>query len=541
VWKAAPDAVIVMDAEGVVQGWNPAAETIFGYSAEEAIGAEVAELIVPGPLRQAHRNGLSRYLATGEPGILNQRLELPAIDRDGQEFAVELTIRALPDVAPPQFAAFLRDLRDRKRSNHDTSRLQQRMAFLAQISLVLDRSLDYDQRLRSLADLTVPELSQLTVIDLLDDDGSVHSAVAAAPNPAHARAVEGMREAHPLSLDSAHPVAAVLRSAQPVLLPDMSPTFLDEIAQGEDHLDLMHRLGYHSAIVVPLIARRRALGTLSLLRMEGAPSYNHDDLVLAEELARRAALAIDNARLFEATQHLARTLQQSLLPRALPLIPGVKLYGRYRAAAEGQEVGGDFYDAFQLADDDWGFVIGDVCGKGPEAAALTALARYTIRALSDHPPATVLRRLNEAILRDNEMIAQRFLTAIFARVRRHAGDLHVELAAGGHPPPLVLRADGSVEQVQTSGPLVGVAPDIAYVPANFALGPGDTMLLYTDGLTDAQAPAKILSVEVLLHLLRRCQGFDVERIAASLEDAATGGKAPRDDIALLVLQVEDRL
>ncbi len=529
-----------MGADGLVRDWNPAAEITFGYPRAEAIGRPVAELIIPGPLRAAHRDGLSRYLETGEAKALGRRLELSGMRRDGSEFPVELTLAALPGFDPPMFVGFLRDLSGANLlPSRENVRLQQRMAFLAQTSLVLDRSLDYNETLRTLADLTVPELAQLTVVDLLDDDRSVHTAVAAAADSAHAREIEGMREAHPLTLDASHPVAAVLRSGEPVLLPAMSSAFLRDIAAAGEHFALMRRLRYHSAIVVPLIARRRALGTLSLLRMEGAPSYNQDDLVLAEELARRAAMAIDNARLFEGTRHIARTLQASLLPQALPAIPGVQMAGRYRAAAADQEVGGDFYDAFPIGDDRWGIAIGDVCGKGPEAAALTALARYTIRALGDQAPAQVLSALNDAVLREREETSHRFLTAVFAVARARGGMLHLELAAAGHPPPVVLRRDGSVEHLALGGPLAGVIEHLEYSPAHCVLGPGDTMVLYTDGLTDARAPAHILTDSDVLQLVARGRGMDAAGLAAFLEQGATGGAPPRDDIALLVVALDE--
>jgi serine phosphatase RsbU (regulator of sigma subunit) len=410
------------------------------------------------------------------------------------------------------------------------------MAFLAQAGLVLDRSLDYAETLRRLSELTVPELAQLTVVDLVDDDGYVRTAVAAAADPERARSVESMRQAHPIGRAAAHPVAGVLRTAQPVLLPHMSSEFLRQIAQSDEHHELMRRLRYHSAIVVPLIARRRVLGTLSLLRMEGAAAYDDGDLVLAEELARRAALAIDNARLFEATQHVARTLQQSLLPRTLPEIPGARLSARFLAAEEGQEVGGDFYDAFAITDGRWGVAIGDVCGKGPEAAALTALARYTLRALADHEPTAVLARLNDAVLRSHGDVKGRYLTGVFAAVSRHAGGLLVDIAVGGHPPPLVLRADGGVERVEATGPLIGVTTPVSYRPAVLRLDPGDTVVLYTDGLTDARAPRHILSDADLCELLASAAGLPPPELAELIEHSATAGEKPRDDIAMLVIQ-----
>jgi PAS domain S-box-containing protein len=536
VFAAAPDAVILMDAEGLVLDWNPAAQAIFGWGRADVIGREVAELVVPGALRDAHRNGLRRYVETAESTILGRRIELSALRAGGEEFSVELTVTRLPGHDPPVFAGFVRDLGDRAAAHRENQRLQQRMAFLAQAGLVLDRSLDHEETLRRLTELTVPELAQLTVVDMLDDDGYVRTAVAAAAEPDRAREVERMRREHPLARSSAHPVAGVLRTVEPVLLPVMTPEFQRTIAEGGEHYALMRRLRYHSAIVVPLVARRRALGTLSLLRMEGTHPYDHDELVLAEELARRAALAIDNARLFEETRHIARTLQQGLLPRRLPVIPGAEMAARFLAAAEGQEVGGDFYDAFPVGEDRWGIAVGDVCGKGPEAAALTALARYTIRTLAEREPAVVLELLNDAVLRDQRDGLGRYITGVFAALSSATGRLRLDLALGGHPPPLVLRAAGEVERVAATGPLIGVAPTVRYVPARVELSPGDAIVLYTDGLTDAHAPETILSDGDLAAMLAGARGLGAEDVAERLERGATQGEPPRDDIAILVIR-----
>jgi PAS domain S-box-containing protein len=537
IFTVALDAVVIMDLDGVVRDWNPAAEATFGYAREEALGSEVAELIVPAALRDAHRNGLRRYLQTGGSSILDRRIELTGLRADGSEFPVELTVTRVPELDPPGFAGFVRDLSERDLARRENSRLQERMAFLAQVGLVLDRSLDYNETLRTLADLTIPELAQLTVIDLLDAGGAVETCVAASVQPASAPAVEAMRRAHPLDLTSGHPVVRVLRAMRPVLLPSMTTDFLQRIAQGSEHFELMRRLRYHSAIVVPLVARRHALGTLSLLRMDDAPSYNQDDLVLAEELARRAALAIDNARLFESTRHIARTLQDSLLPRELPRIPGVTITGSYRAGAREQEVGGDFYDAFAIGENRWGIAIGDVCGKGPEAAALTALARYTIRALADRDPESVLERLNDAVIRDQHVLPERFLTAVVAVASLEDDRLELAVVAAGHPPPLILRADGGVDDVPAGGLMIGVSGGVRYAPERAVLRPGDRMLLYTDGLTDARAPERILSQSDVEELLISNRHLHGERLASMIVETATGGADPRDDIALLIIEV----
>jgi serine phosphatase RsbU (regulator of sigma subunit) len=316
----------------------------------------------------------------------------------------------------------------------------------------------------------------------------------------------------------------------------MSHEFQREIAEGPEHFALMRTLGYHSAIVVPLIARQRALGTLSLLRLEGSDPYEERDLVLAEELGRRAALAVDNARLFEATSDLARTLQQSLLPRQLPEIPGVRITGRYRAAAQGQEVGGDFYDLFTIEDGCWGVAIGDVCGKGPEAAALTSLARYTIRALAGRDPAAVLGLLNQSVMREAPVPADRLVTVLFAVAERSGDHLLVRFAAAGHPPPLALRADGTVERLSVSGPLVGLVTTPEYETVSVALAAGDAVLLYTDGLTDARAPERILDEHQLGELLERAGERRGEELTRFLEAEVTCGQDPRDDIAMLVIE-----
>jgi PAS domain S-box-containing protein len=530
-----PDAVVVMDANGRVLAWNPAAERIFGYPREEAVGREVAELIIPGPLRDAHRNRLARYLETGESAILGRRVELSAQRADGTTFPVELVITRVED-RPVTFMAFVHDLAVRHAVRQESARLQQRMAFLAQAGLALDRTLELRDTLRTLAELAVPELADLAVVDMVDPDGSIRLAVAAAPDSEHARAVEAIREGHPLLAGGTHPVSRVVRGGRAMLLRQMSPMFQREIAQGDEHYELMRRLSYYSAIVVPLVARQRTLGALSLLRMEGSRAYDEDDLVLAEELARRAALAVANARLFESTREFARTLQESLLPRTLPQIPGVTLSARYLAAEQGQEVGGDFYDAFAIAGNRWGIAIGDVCGKGPQAAAVTALARYTIRALAHRGPGTVLRLLNEAIMRNYETLPERFLTAVFAVAWREGPMLAFEVASGGHPAPFLLRADGTVEQLALRGMLLGVSAGVRYRTQRVVLAPGEAMVLYTDGLTDARAPERILSEDDLATILAGAGSKHRERLAEYIEEQATGGLEPRDDIAVLVVE-----
>jgi PAS domain S-box-containing protein len=536
VFSAALDAVVVMDSAGLVRDWNPSAEDVFGWSWNEAIGQELAELIIPPAYRAAHRAAFSRYLETRQPTILDRRLELTALRRDGTEIPVEVTVTRMPDVEPPLFAGFVRDMRARSSRELDSERLQQRLAFLAHAGLMIDVSLDIEETVRRLVGLTVPELAEVAVIDLLADDGSIRGGVAAAGSDREAAgALEQIRREHPIDRESSHPVAEVLRTGNAVLLPEMNEAALRDLAQSDEHLALIQQMGYRSAIVVPLTTRSRILGTLSLLRMQDNAPYDHGDLLLAETLGRRAALALENARLYASTRHIARTLQQSLLPRAMPEIPCLHMAARYRAAAEGQDVGGDFYDAFRIDEQRWGIAIGDVCGKGPEAAALTALARYTIRAVADRGPVEVMRLLNDAVLRD-QGVDERFLTALFAQLTLEDGGVVLEIACGGHPAPFLVPADSTVEYVAVMGPLIGVVPDLSYEVVRVPLREGDKIVLYTDGLADARAPEVILSETDLAALIEEGRALEGQELAQFLESRATEGREARDDIAILVLE-----
>src|SRR3954467_1399144 len=236
---------------------------------------------------------------------------------------------------------------------------------------------------------------------------------------------------------------------------------------------------------------------------------------------------------------VAQTLQASLLPRALPEIPGLELAARLEAGASGIEGGGDFYDAFAIPDGAGGLAIGDVCGKGVDAAALTALARHTIRAAAHErqTPSAVLDVLNRAVLADNR--PGQFLTAIFARLEAlPAGRFRLVFACGGHPPPVVLDAGLESRPRRCVGTLLGVVEDPELAEATVELDVGDTLLLYTDGLTEAGAPARLLTTDDVARLLASVRGATASQTAqACLREAlAASGGAIRDDIAVLVAQ-----
>ena len=236
---------------------------------------------------------------------------------------------------------------------------------------------------------------------------------------------------------------------------------------------------------------------------------------------------------------LARTLQASLLPPHLPEIFGLEVAARYRPAEDGVEVVGDFYDLFDVGDDGWGVVIGDVCGKGPEAAALTAVARYTVRAaaMRERHPSRVLRLLNEAVLHHDA--GERFCTAAYARVVPAGERVSLSLACGGHPLPLLLRADGSVEAAGRPGTLLGLLEEPDLVDVKVVLEPGDALVFFTDGAIEAKRRGVVLGEERLQAVVQSCAGLRAEEIAGRVEDAilAFQDGTPQDDLALVVLRV----
>jgi serine phosphatase RsbU (regulator of sigma subunit) len=332
----------------------------------------------------------------------------------------------------------------------------------------------------------------------------------------------------------------VVRTGHSELLPEITDEMLVANARNEEHLQMLRELGMRSVMVVPMISRSRMLGTITFVSAESGRRFSDDDVLLAEDLARRAAVAIDNARLYSERAQIARTLQDSLLPPALPTIPGVEIAAQYLAAGEGIEVGGDFYDLFDVGGGDWSIVIGDVCGKGADAAALTALARYTLRATASREttPSEALSTLNDAVLRQRG--DGRFITVAYARLAKDGhGGAHVTLSTGGHPSPIVLRADGRAEAVGRPGTLLGVVADPDLSDQAIELGPGDSLFLYTDGVTEAHAPDHLLEVEDVARIVASCAGGDAAELVKCVEDhvRSLGSGPPGDDIAMLALRM----
>jgi len=544
-----------------------------------------------------------------------------------------------------------------------------RQDLLVRAGEVLDSALGVDERLEHFARLLVPELADYVKIELLEDSGGRRPVAIAHQDPEREALMRRWRERGTLGESERVGMGTTIATGEAKLTEEIAPEAVVESARertGEEGAQLMEAIGPRSQIVVPLRARGRVLGALSLTMAESARRYNEADLDLARDLGLRAGLAVDNARLYEEAQasaeyeqrraaqldalaaaslsihrtrrperrlqliaasardllavrhaavtvlvakgettttavgedeggepslsvplvardgsdfgtiavagrdiafatadelvledlariaslamenarleererHIARTLQASLLPPTLPAIDGLDIAARYLAGGEGTVVGGDLYDVFPV-DDEWAIVVGDVCGKGAEAAALTGMVRYTIRAEAAHraSPCEVLRLLNDAILR--QFHDARFCTVLHGRVRVADGRARLRVAAAGHPPPLLVRAGGTVEPVTVGGPLLGVIRSVTHEDAAVDLGPGDALVCFTDGVTEGRGPEGMFGDRRLGEVLAAAAGMSAEAIAERVTQAALDfqGGVTQDDLALLVVRV----
>jgi serine phosphatase RsbU (regulator of sigma subunit) len=416
---------------------------------------------------------------------------------------------------------------------------RQRLTFLAEANDLLSSSLDYERTLAGVARLAVPGLADWCAITTFGPDGATLSQDVAHADPEKVKWVREMSTHYPPDLgDPTQPLAQVMRTGRAIVIPKVTEEQIRAGARDEEHLRAIRALDLRSAVVVPLQARGRTFGAMTMVMAESGRRYRSQDLTLMEQLARSASTALDNARLYSESTQVARTLQQSLLPADLPEIPGVEVAARDRAATEGTLVGGDFYDLFETGRGDWVMVVGDVCGKGPEAAALTGLVRHTIRAVSvrEEDPSRVLQTVNRQILRGE---AERFCTVMVARVRPNGKRVDVMVSCAGHPPPLVLRPGRAVQAADCEGTLLGIFSDPQLVDRSVELGPGDSVVLYTDGAVERFERAGRSGDAHLVSLLWESEDDDAAGIADRIyRDAAmTEAQANRDDLAVIVLRV----
>ncbi|WP_328536337.1 SpoIIE family protein phosphatase [Streptomyces sp. NBC_00344] len=424
------------------------------------------------------------------------------------------------------------------------------LSFLVEASDLLAGTLDRDQTLALMAQMTVPTLAAWCAVYTIADQSSepylsyvLHEdeeridglkALLSKINPPEPVPTPGARiwaapgeAAHQAALTSS--MRSLGLGSTPALGSGIGTTLATAAAVGGE------------TVVLPLVARNRVIGMLTL----GKPSDDHfrqEILELAEDLSRRAALALDNARLYSERTAISQALQRSLLPPGLPEVPNVEVEVIYRAAGEGNEVGGDFYDLFPIRDGAYGFAIGDVCGTGPEAAAVTGLARHALRLLAREGfggPA-VLERLNAAIL--DEGSRSRFLTLLYGELwPQEDGSAVLKMVCAGHPLPLRLRQDGSVESAAEPQPLLGVMEDLELYEQTITLDPGDVLLCVTDGVTERREGTRMLGDDGLADVLSTCTGLTAGAVAGRILRAVErfAAEPASDDMAILAMRVPE--
>lgn len=417
---------------------------------------------------------------------------------------------------------------------------RERLELLAWVNEAIGQAATTQEVMAGIVRVLVPRLADWCSIHVLTEPtAKVPEVETYHVDPDMVAFAREVAERYPYDPDAATGVPAIIRTGEPQFYPEIDDAVLDEVGADDDARRIVDQLALRSALGVPLVKRGRVIGALQLVMTSSRRRYTDDDLTLAQAVASRVASAVENRRLAEQQHRIATTLQQSLLPGRLPAIPGIDAAVRYWAAGEGTEVGGDFYDLFPTAEDAWAAVVGDVCGTGPAAAALTSMARHSIRqsAWRHDDPGAIFGWLNRAML---EAGTDGFLTAAYLGLRHAAAGVEVEVTAAGHPLPVLVRRDGGSQFVGVPGTLVGVFEKVRVHPVVVTLEPGDALVLYTDGVSDVAPPHDLDDAGVLdLVAAAARDGGSAEGTAEAIHRALAAIlpiDRRDDDIALLVLR-----
>jgi PAS domain S-box-containing protein len=410
-----------------------------------------------------------------------------------------------------------------------------RQRFLAEAGQLLATSLDYEQTLERVARMIVPGLADWCGIEMVDEQGEAHQVAVAHVDPAKVQLAHDLRRRYPPDPDSPTGVPAILRGGPSQLYPEIPEELLEQAAQDEEHMELIRQVGMRSAMAVPMRIGAETLGVITLVSAESGRRFDEDDLDFVQDLALRAATAVQNSRLYAAQERVAHTLQSSLLPERLPDLPGWQAEALYQAGERDAEVGGDFYDILPVEDGHL-ILLGDVTGKGVEAAALTSLVRYSGRmAARFHPsPARVLSLINE-VLREQPRLS--LVTAVCALVVTEDDRATMTVASAGHPLPLRRRPGEPPVTFGDHGVLLGVAGEDDWTESVSEIAPGETLLFFTDGVTETPGADDRFGEERLAEAVSRAgdsPGDVLREIDHALREFQAG--AALDDRAMLALR-----
>ncbi|MGH2986142.1 MAG: SpoIIE family protein phosphatase, partial [Solirubrobacterales bacterium] len=407
----------------------------------------------------------------------------------------------------------------------------ERLAYLAEASELLAGSLDPDTSLRRLAELAVRRVADWCGIELVDDEGGLRNVAVAHVDPRRVTLAEELRARYPVDPDAEIGVPRVIRTGEPELYHEIDDQMLVDAARDEEHLRMIRELGMVSAMIVPLRARGKSLGAVTFVAAESGRRFDRADLELAADLARRAALAIDNAMLFRREHEAAVVLQRSLLPQSLPQLEGLEFAVRYEPASPGLQVGGDWYEVVAREDGNVGLVIGDVAGRGLHPASVMGRVRPALRAyIADgRTPCDAVERLDE-LLKESER--PEMTTVFLLTIDPASGS--AEYVRAGHPPALLRLPDGQVRELSGRGtPPVGIFERLDCRSHSIEVPPGSLLLLYTDGLIERRGESLELGLERLKHLFAQAPD-DPELCLQSLAGDLGADVIP-DDVAMLAM------
>lgn len=464
-----------------------------------------------------------------------------------------------PDGSPVEVVGVVVDITDRRKTERDrdaavaarekavrrAGAVERRIALLSRAADLLDAPFDLDGALAQVAYLAIGVIADWCTVDLLTD-GRIHHAAVAHRDPAMVARARQVKEQYPQDVDEPT-FRHIVTSLEPLFVEVFDDRLIDDTVPDPEYRRILREFHMSSFLVVPLIAGGKGIGIITLVGCHGR-RIDPDDVNLAVDLGRRAGAAVEKIRLYAQLHETAQVLQSSLLPASLPDIPDVTLSAHYRSGTEGLEIGGDFYDVFRTGRDRWWVVLGDVCGKGPAAAALTAAVRYTVRAVApdSDDAAAVLRRLNTVLLDQaaegqfTSLVLATFTASATERGTNVPAPLTISVASAGHPAPLLLSPGREVVPLACSGTVVGLLPDIEIESTCVTLEPGETLLFYTDGATEArlldgtQLGESGLAALLAAHRDEESTGR-AERIGQALV-GLTDGRL-RDDLALLTLGI----
>jgi PAS domain S-box-containing protein len=420
----------------------------------------------------------------------------------------------------------------------EVKRTQLAESFMAEVSRVLASSMDHAQTLQRVARLAVPQIADWCAVDLLGERGEIERVAVHHADPERLALAERLQSAYRPTLQESVGVSEVIRTARAFIATEIPPDALAAYARDEEHLELLREIGATAVIIVPLVGASGTIGAITLVSSDSIRRLTEADLALAERLGRRAATAVENARLYTERARIAHTLQRALLPESLPEVCGMELAALYAAAGELNEVGGDFYDVFKYGAGHWMLVMGDVCGKGPQAASVTALARHTLRAAAtaEQSPARMLDTLHQALRQQPPGID--LCTVCLVTLTPASAHAQLTVTLAGHPPPLLVGADGEAVQVGRPGTLLGVIDPVEIFETEAELREEETLLLYTDGVIEAGRSRGQIGERGLIDLCRQAPRLSLPELLEHVRRAAlehSQGRL-RDDIALLAVR-----